>query len=176
MRNRPRPPPSKRGEAPPPLDPAAARGRALKLLSRREHSAAELKAKLSRRGADEEVADGAVQAMTDAGWQSDARYAEMLVRNRIAQGYGPLRIRMELSAAGVPDAALRAALDAADCDWNALCAELAARRFRTPARAAADWQKQYRFLAARGFSSAQIRAALKSAAFSDEPAEDPDFP
>ena len=159
-----RPPASKKDAGPPPLDASAARGRALKLLSRREHSAAELKAKLARRGADEQIAAGAVLAMTEAGWQSDARYAEMLVRNRIAQGYGPLRIRMELSAAGGPDAELHAALDAADCDWNQLCAELAARRFRTPAHGAADWQKQYRFLAARGFSSAQIRAALKSTA------------
>lgn len=171
-----RPPASKRERKPAPLDAAAARGRALKLLSGREHSAAELQAKLSRRGADAAVARDAVRAMADAGWQSDARYAEMLVRNRIGQGYGPLRIRMELGAAGVPDADQHAAIEAAACDWAALCAELAARRFKSAGACTADWQKQYRFLAARGFTSAQIRAALKAiarpAADDWEPVED----
>lgn len=163
MRKAPRRASKKDGGTAAPLDGAAARGRALKLLSRREHSAAELAVKLKRRGADAETARDAVQAMAEAGWQSDERYAEMLVRNRVGQGYGPLRIRMELQQAGVPDAQIRAALDAADIDWNQCCFELWQRRFgKTPA-AAAEWQKQYRFLASRGFASQQIRAALKDA-------------
>ncbi|MGH8443902.1 MAG: regulatory protein RecX [Solimonas sp.] len=156
-------PPSKAGEDRAPLDADAARGRALKLLSRREHSAAELSHKLQRRGAEADVAREAVARMQDAGWQSDERYAEMLVRSRVAQGYGPLRIRADLAAAGVSDAGARAALAAADCDWPALCAELRARKFRNAPRAAADWQKQYRYLASHGFAADAIRAALKAA-------------
>lgn len=166
---KPRQPPSKDGAGPAPLDPAAARGRALKLLSRREHSAAELAVKLERRGADADTARDAVQAMAQAGWQSDERYAEMLLRNRIEQGYGPLRIRMELAQAGVPDLEIRAALDAADVDWPQRCVELCRRKFRSAASGAADWQKQYRFLASRGFSAQQIRAALKSGPEGDWP-------
>lgn len=164
-------PPSKRSDPrePAPLDADAARGRALKLLSRREHSAAELSLKLRRRGADAEVADAAVGRMRDAGLQSDARYAEMLVRNRIAQGYGPLRIRAELAAAGIGDADARAALDAADCDWHERCAELRRRKFRALPNGAAEWQKQYRFLASHGFTADAIRAVLKA---SPAPAED----
>jgi len=146
-----------------PLDAEAARGRALKLLSRREHSAAELAFKLQRRGAEEETAREAVSRMQDAGWQSDARYAEMLVRNRIAQGYGPLRIRAELSAAGVDDADARSALAEAEADWPALCASLQARKFRAPPRTPAEWQKQYRYLASHGFPADAVRAALKAA-------------
>jgi SOS response regulatory protein OraA/RecX len=95
-------------------EPTAQGGRdtALRLLSRREHAAAELKYKLVRRGHDEATAADIVGQLAGAGWQSDTRYAEMLVRNRIEQGYGPLRIRAELEAAGVPDAEVRAALDA----------------------------------------------------------------
>ena len=166
--------PSKDGERAAPLDAGAARGRALKLLSRREHSAAELTAKLQRRGAETDVAREAVKAMAEAGWQSDERYAEMLVRNRVEQGYGPLRIRMELAQAGVPDAQIRAALDAADVDWNQRCLDLCRRRFRAPAAGAAEWQKQYRFLASRGFASQQIRAALKGATFDGEIPDDAD--
>ncbi len=158
-----RPPPSKGRREPrerAPLDPQSARGRALKLLSRREHSAAELTFKLKLRGADETVAGQAVAAMASAGWQSDQRYAEMLVRNRYQQGYGPLRIRSELIAAGIPESEARAALDAVDGDWRERCIELWRRRFGKVAVTAADWQKQYRFLATRGFGSDAIRAAL----------------
>ena len=146
-------------------EPTAQGGRdtALRLLSRREHAAAELKYKLERRGHDETTAAAIVGQLAGAGWQSDARYAEMLVRNRIAQGYGPLRIRAELEAARVPDAEVRAALEAAEVDWTAMAMAVHARKFQAVARDAAEWQKQYRFLAQRGFESQQVRAVLKGA-------------
>ena len=173
---KPRQPPSKTGEGPAPLDPESARGRALKLLSRREHSAAELAAKLQRRGADADVARDAVRTMADAGWQSDERYAEMLVRNRIEQGYGPLRIRMELTQAGVPDAEIRTALETADVDWTARCVAVCQRKFKKQPSGAGEWQKQYRFLASHGFTAAQIRVALKAALGVDEvDVDDSDF-
>lgn len=162
-------PPSKRITARAPLDAGAARERALKLLSRREHSAAELAFKLQRRGAEADVAQSAVAKVRDAGLQSDDRYAEMLVRNRAEQGYGPLRIRAELAAAGIAEAIARAALDAADCNWAARCAELRRRKFRHQPNGAADWQKQYRYLASHGFAADVIRAAMKT---SPAPAED----
>ena len=155
-----------------PLDADAARGRALKLLSRREHSAAELNLKLQRRGAEADVARSTVDRMQQAGWQSDERYAEMLVRNRIAQGYGPLRIRGDLAAARVPEAEAKAALLAADADWPALCTALRRRRFRAAPSGAAEWQKQYRYLASHGFASEVVRATLKAAGGA---ADDDDF-
>jgi len=162
----PKRPPSKReaaGGDKPPLDAAAARGRALKLLSRREHSAAELAFKLKRRGAGADVAVEAVAAMADAGWQSDTRYAEMLLRNRSEQGYGPRRIRADLEAARVPEVEIRRAFDEADYDWRQRCAEVWQRKFKSAPRTASDWQKHYRFLAGRGFGSEAIRAVLKDA-------------
>jgi regulatory protein len=151
-------------------EPTAQGGRdtALRLLSRREHAAAELKYKLVRRGHDEATAADIVGQLAGAGWQSDSRYAEMLVRNRIEQGYGPLRIRAELEAARLPDAEIRAALAAAEVEWTAHAAAVHARKFREPARGPAEWQKQYCFLAARGFEPAQIRAVLKGAGPEDE--------
>jgi regulatory protein len=144
-------------------EPTAQGGRdtALRLLARREHAAAELRDKLVRRGHDESAAADIVGQLAGAGWQSDARYAEMLVRNRIEQGYGPLRIRAELEAARVPDAEIRTAFAAAEVDWTAQAAAVHARRFRALARDAAEWQRQYRHLALRGFEPQQIRAVLK---------------
>lgn len=156
-----RKPRSTKGGERAPLDAGAARGRALKLLSRREHAAAELSHKLQQRGAERAVAEEAVQAMREAGWQSDTRYAEMLLRNRAEQGYGPRRIRAELEAARVPAAQIRALFEHSDHDWTAHCAQAWQRKFKTAARDAAGWQKQYRFLLTRGFDSDSIRAVLK---------------
>lgn len=144
-----------------PPEKGTARDSALRALSRREHSAAELKAKLQRRGHDADTAADVVGALVERGWQSDARYAEMLVRNRVEQGYGRLRIEAELEAARVPREEILAALKAADCDWTGQARELQRRRFGAPPDNAADWQKQYRYLAGRGFEAGQVRAALK---------------
>lgn len=155
-----KPPPSKAAERPP-LDADAARGRALTLLGRREHAAAELVHKLQRRGADRQIADEAVQAMRESGWQSDARYAEMLLRNRAEQGYGPRRIRAELESVRLPAGQIREAFEQGGYDWVALCAQAWQRKFRSAPRDAADWQKHYRFLSTRGFETDSIRAVLK---------------
>jgi regulatory protein len=159
----PRRPPTNKGPRTPadPDDPAAARNRALRLLARREHTARELKHKLELRGFDEERASEAVDLLTKAGWQSDARYVESFVRNRIQQACGPLRIEAELEAAGVTRELIRETLASAEVDWKELAAAVWARKFGTPPRGASDWQKQYRYLAGRGFDPSQIRAALK---------------
>lgn len=159
-------PPPNKDKRPPraPLDAQGARNAALRLLSRREHAAAELQFKLTRRGLSDDAAGEVVDAMAQAGWQSDERYAEMLVRNRVAQGYGPLRITHELEAVGVDRAGVAAALAAADCDWSVLCAEVYRRRFRQAPQSAQDWQKAWRFLASRGFSAEQVRSVLKGSA------------
>lgn len=139
---------------------AQARDSALRLLGRREHSGEQLRRKLELRGHGEARAAAVVDRLAQSGWQSDTRFAETLARARAAQGYGPLRIRAELEAAAVDEAQVRAALDALDCDFGASARELQAKHFKAPPRNAAEWQKQYRYLAGRGFEPEQIRAAL----------------
>lgn len=148
-------------------DATSARERALRALARREHSAAQLEEKLRRRGHTQDDATATVERLRESGLQSDERFAEVLVRTRIRDGHGPQRIRAELEAAGCPATNIEAALAAADCDWPALCVEVHARRFRAPPAGAADWQKQYRFLAGRGFEAGQIYQALKGEAPDD---------
>ena len=144
-----------------PIDPKT---QALKLLARREHSARELTRKLKARGISDDDAAAAVAHATAQGWQADSRYAEMLVRSRVAGGYGPVRIEAELEVAGVPAEQIRAALDAADVDWRALALEVHAKKFGAPPASSAERAKQYRYLQGRGFDSGQIRAALKGEA------------
>lgn len=145
-------------------DPAAARERALRLLARREHSSRELQDKLRQRGFDDTPTREAIDALREAGWQSDARYAESLLRSRVAQGYGPLRIAAELEAAGVANGQIREALGTAEVDWQACAIRAWARHFRVAPQSAMEWQKQYRYLAGRGFTAAQIRASLQGEA------------
>ena len=141
-----------------PIDPKT---QALKLLARREHSARELKRKLAARGISDDDAAAAVEHASAENWQSDARYAEMLVRTRVAGGYGPLRIEAELEVAGVPSDQIRAALEGAAVDWREQAAGVHAKKFGTPPKSAAERAKQYRYLQGRGFDSSQISAVLK---------------
>lgn len=154
----------RRPKKPEELTPAEAQKSALRLLSRREHSAKQLRRKLTSRGHDEDAAEAVVERLAQAGWQSDERFAENLARSRAAQGYGPLRIVAELEASGVSGEQARHALEGLDCDFAAAAVKMHLKHFsgHAPARGA-SFQKQYRYLAGRGFTSEQIRAALSAA-------------
>ena len=135
--------------------------RALGLLVRREHSRKELVQKLALRGVEDDAAREAVDRMAEAGWQDDARFAELLVRSRASAGQGPLRIRAELRTHGLGEDMVRAALATFDGNWVDLARELARRRFPAaldgePAMA----RKAAEFLWRRGFSVDQVRGAL----------------
>ena len=133
----------------------------MRILARREHSVAQIKRKLSQRGHSAETATEVVESLTESGFQSDSRFAETLARSRANQGYGPLRISAELKEARVPDAEIRAAFEALECDFAELAIQARERKFGAVPERGEAWQKQYRFLATRGFDSDQIRAALK---------------
>lgn len=144
-----------------PDDLKQARGRALDLLVRREHSAVELQRKLERKGIDADLAWQVVSELADAGSQSDERYAQSVVSARVNQGKGPLHILHGLKQYGVASAIAEAALADAQADWFELA--LAARRKRfglDPVEDARDHGKQMRFLLQRGFTSEQAHAAV----------------
>lgn len=146
-----------------PLEAPQARDTALRLLGRREHSARELKSKLRARGVEADSAGEIVDGLAESGWQSDERYAEMLVRSRVGQGHGPQRIEAEMRVAGIGSEAIRAAMDAAEVDWDEVIRRVWERHFRTPATDAQERQKQYRYLMGKGFDSATISRLLKHA-------------
>ena len=142
--------------------PPEAGNAALRLLTRREHSAKELKRKLTARGVDTAAADAAIEKLAGSGFQSDSRYAEQMIRTRLAQGYGPRRIRADLQVAGLTHERIEIALAGIDIDWHEQAQAAFAKRFETVGGTHAERQKQYRFLAGRGFDSDQIRAALNA--------------
>ena len=136
--------------------------RALGLLVRREHSRKELTRKLTARGIEGEAAEAAVAKLTEAGWQDDTRFAENLVRMRANTGYGPIHVRAELGTHGLDSAAIAAAMETYEGDWQENARDLVRRRFGEDGpqdlpqrRKAAD------LLARRGFDGDSIRRATR---------------
>jgi len=144
-----------------------ARAIALRALGRRELSSRELQNKLKSQGFDLACIESVAEDMASTGWQSDQRYAEVLVRSRSSHGYGPRRITAELAARGVDADIIKAVLTAAECDWSELAQEVYRRRFSAAAKNPSERQKRYRFLAGRGFDTEQIRNAMQLPAADD---------
>ncbi len=138
--------------------------RALGLLTRREHSQKELHRKLTARGVESDVAHTVVEKLTAAGWQSETRFAESLLRSRASSGYGEAYIRAELAMHGLDSSTIAAAFDGCEQDWDALAADLVRRRH--PQALTDDFAAQRKataFLLRRGFSMEQARRALRNA-------------
>ncbi len=134
--------------------------RGLSMLARREHSQRELRARLEHGGHDEAEAAEAIERLGEQHYQDDGRFAEMLLRARIAHGYGPARIRAELRSHGLNAAAIDALIASAEVDWNALAtAQLRKKYGRAPAADHTERGKRAQFLLRRGFAPATVRAA-----------------
>ncbi len=79
----------------------AIREQALTFLSYRDHSQLELRAKLVAKSYQLSDIEAVLLSMSEEGWQSDLRFTEGYIERRIAGGWGPLRIQMELKQRGV---------------------------------------------------------------------------
>ena len=88
----------------------AVRRTAMDLLARREHGRVELTRKLRQRGAEPEMIETALDRLTEEGLLSESRYLESFVSYRARSGYGPARIREELSQRGLQRADIDLAL------------------------------------------------------------------
>src|SRR5258707_15503772 len=73
---------------------------ALRILSYRFNSEAELRRKLRSKRFEADDIDEALARLRGEGWLDDDRFAASFVRARSARRVGPLRIRRELGAAG----------------------------------------------------------------------------
>jgi regulatory protein len=114
-----------------PSRPADVRVAAMNLLARREHSLQELQQKLQRRFADADLVAQVLRVLREENLQSDQRYAESLLRQRLSRGYGPLRLRQEMRERGLDDAAIDIAHAAVQPDWFALAEAAYQKKFGT---------------------------------------------
>ena len=131
---------------------------AMRLLARREHSYAELTGKLMRKGWPEQAVGQLVQALADAGLQSDERFAEVYLRSRAGKAYGPLRIRAELSERGIDRSLVERAMGQLQINWLERAAQWYDRRYRgVPAADLKEKSRRQQALARRGFDMTTIR-------------------
>lgn len=133
---------------------------AVGLLSRREHSQRELRRKLQARGAEQALVEDALAKLVGAGLQDERRFAESLVRQRIAAGYGPLYLRAELQTHALEAGLVAEVIEAVETPWLAVAEDLLARRYPDGVNDPRHRRRAEALLARRGFSSEIIRAAL----------------
>ena len=123
------------------------------LLARREHSRLELFRKLKSREFDEESIEKVLDELNNAGWQSDARYAEVYIQKRANKGYGPIRIRQELIERGICCDLINSFLDNDKSYWQRLAKEVRVKKFGgAQPKDFKERAKQMRFLQYRGFA------------------------
>jgi regulatory protein len=135
-----------------------AKERALEYISRRRMSCKEMERKLLDKGIDEETAAYCVSWLLDNRFLDDESYSGAVVRHYAAKGYGPGRIRAELSRRGIDrelwDEALEELPEEDDSVYHQLC-----RRMRGEITPEAQ-KKAIAALQRRGFSWGEIRSAL----------------
>jgi regulatory protein len=139
--------------------PLSLTGRALRLLSQREHSRAELERKLARHAEDPAEIARVLDHLQSRGFIDHQRVADSLVHRRSAK-LGAMRIRQELQAKGLDAQTVDAAVASLRATELERAREVWRKKFGAPAQDANERAKQARFLAARGFGGEVIRRVL----------------
>lgn len=142
-----------------------AKERALSLLGYREHSAAELRRKLTDNGYPRSTVEAVVDRLVEIELVDDRRFACSWARSRVMSGYGARRIKHELAKRGInPDLVEEALDEVIDPDEEVHRARAALRGRTAQDRASRD--RLLRRLVARGFS---LQVALRALEAEEEP-------
>jgi regulatory protein len=141
------------------VTPLSLTGRALRLLSGREHSRAELERKLK----PYEEEPGALAAVLDKlqakDFINEGRVIASVLHRRSAK-LGAQRIKQELQAKGLEPEAVAQALDQLRGSELERAREVWRKKFGSPPADAAERGKQMRFLASRGFGGDTIHKVV----------------
>jgi regulatory protein len=138
------------------------KGRALRLLSGREHSRAELERKLGPHEEEPGQLRRVLDELQAKGFIDHERVAQSVVHRR-ASKLGASRIRQELQSKGLDADLVAEAVAGLRSSELQRAQEVWRRRFEQLPADAAERAKQARFLAARGFDGEVIRRVLRSA-------------
>ena len=143
--------------------PAAApslKGRALRLLSQREHSRAELERKLAKYEEQPGSLATALDELAAKDFINEGRVVQSVLHQRAGR-HGAARIRQELLHKGVAPEAVADAVKSLQGNELDRAREVWRRRFDAPPRDAAERAKQVRFLMARGFAGGVVARVLR---------------
>lgn len=134
----------------------------MRLLARRDHSAAELAQKLQQRSFSDEDIETVTAYLLERSWLDDYRFAEGLLRYRSGAGYGPFYIKQAMAAKGVSKDIINEVVDDNDARWLTIATETVHKSIRTMT-IDEDWGRLSRKLQRRGFAHPIIIQALKNA-------------
>lgn len=136
------------------------KGRALKLLSMREHSRVELRRKLASHAESSEQLEAVLDEMTANRFLSLERFADSVV-NRKAARFGAARIKAELTQHQLPGHVAEAVVSSLRETELQRAHQLWARRFGEVAVTPQEQARQARFLLARGFAGDVVRRVVR---------------
>ena len=141
----------------------SARAIALRLLSRRDYTTAELRDRLLARGCEERETNDVISGLAADGTLDDRRVAAAYVRTAgRVKGRGRLRIVRELAARGIDrDVARELVRDLSPDDEAESIARVLTRKRVPPVPSAAERRKIVQHLLRRGFPGDAIDQALR---------------
>lgn len=135
------------------------KGRALRLLSQREHSRLELERKLAEHETEPGQLARALDELQAKGFINEARVVESVLHRR-ARKLGTSRVRQELAAKGLSGEAVAQALDGLRATELERAREVWARKFGAAATDPKEKARQIRFLVSRGFAAEVVRKVV----------------
>ncbi|OUM03794.1 recombination regulator RecX [Variovorax sp. JS1663] len=136
------------------------KGRALRLLSQREHSRSELERKLARYEEEPGSLARALDELAAKNFISEARVVQSVLHQRAAR-HGAARVRQELLHKGIAPERVAEAVASLAASELERAREVWRRRFGTPPQDAGERAKQVRFMLARGFASNVVARVLR---------------
>lgn len=150
------------------FDQLSIKGRALRLLSGREHSRAELQRKLAPHETEPGELVRALDELEAKGFINEQRVVESVLHRR-ASRLGAARVRQELQAKGLDPQAVAEAVAGLQDSEEPRAREVWRKKFGAPPLDANDRAKQMRFLLTRGFSSDVVRRVVRGSATAFDP-------
>ena len=141
------------------------KGRALKLLSQREHSRLELQRKLAAYVEEGDDLSAILDELEKRGFISVQRVVQSVIHSK-ASRFGTARLVQELRRKGLDDETVRDASEQLRDTELQRARDLWCKRFGAPPADIKEKAKQLRFMASRGFSSAVVLRVLRDAPYS----------
>ena len=138
-------------------DKSAAFNAALRLLTRREYSVKELLTKLYVRYS-KDAAHDALKRCQELNYQSDERYADMIVRHYAQSHYGPIKIYFVASQKGVGKNIIEPFM--CDINWQNSAIDALKKKYGKNKLVYDERLKALSFLQRRGFLKDQCVSAL----------------
>ena len=148
----------------------ALKNKAIYLLARREHSRQELIRKLIQKGFRAKDIHPVLDELENENLLNEERFIGSFIRTRRARGFGPLKICAELKIHGIDRHRWLACEEWREELWQNSAILLCAKRFGFVAQKTHEQRiLQSRYLQQRGFTSQQIKIAMNTQDWDDNP-------